>query len=57
MRLRDEAAAGLWEKEPLRSTTGTLVLVLDAGRSADCEARTPLVLQVQEQGECAAEAP
>lgn len=53
MRLRDEAA-GRGERA-LRSTTGTLVLVLDAGRSADCEARTPLVLQVQEQGECAAE--
>ena len=42
MRLRDEAAAGLWEKEPLRSTTGTLVLVLDVGWPTDCEARKPL---------------
>ena len=46
VRVRDEAAAGLWEKEPLRSTAGTLVLVLDVGQSADCETRTSLVLRV-----------
>lgn len=44
VRLRDEEAAELREKEPLRSTTGALVLVWDAGKSADWEARTSLVL-------------
>ena len=57
VRVRDEAAAGLWEKEPLRSTAGTLVLVLDAGQSADWSKNITGAPSVQEQGECADEVP